>query len=147
MVEVMHLVCISPACSRALATGDLVINAGQPGQLIAPPTLVLTGGADSASESDSVIAGGAGNDVIVLGSHANSNDTAVIDAANNGIDTIIGFEAGAGADVIQLAKGGIAVYESMTLAADGTLATTGTDLACARQHCRCSEWRLLRCDL
>ena len=27
------------------------------------------------------------------------------DAANNGIDTIIGFEAGAGADVIQLAKG------------------------------------------
>ncbi len=119
---------ITSLFTGVLATGDLVINVGQPGQLIAPPTLVLTGGADSASESDSVIAGGAGNDVIVLGSHANSNDTVVIDAANNGIDTIIGFEAGAGADVIQLAKGGIAVYESMTLAADGTLATTGTDL-------------------
>lgn len=122
---------ITSLFTGVLATGDLVINVGRPGQLIAPPpALGLTGGADSASESDSVIAGGAGNDVIVLGSHANSNDTVVIDAANNGIDTIIGFEAGAGAgaDVIQLAKGGIAVYESMTLANDGTLANAGTDL-------------------
>ena len=84
----------------------------------------------SASESDSVIAGGAGNDVIVLGSHAHSNDTVVIDAANNGIDTIIGFEAGAGggADVIQLAKGAIGVYETMTIT-NGKVAAISGDLS------------------
>ena len=126
---------ISSLFSGALDAADFGVQVGNTGTAVNVVFAQTTGtvtsaGADSASESDSVIAGGAGNDVIVLGSRAHSNDTVVIDAANNGIDTIIGFEAGAGggADVIQLAKGAIGVYETMTIT-NGKVAAISGDLS------------------
>lgn len=54
-------------------------------------------GSDSAFASDNIITGGAGNDVIVLGTNKDSNDTVKYEGFGNGKDTIVNFTAGAGA--------------------------------------------------
>ncbi|MFG6176674.1 DUF4214 domain-containing protein [Halomonas sp. THAF12] len=51
------------------------------------------GGVDSAAESDNTIAAGEGNDVVVLGTGADSNDTLVLQD-NFGSDDIVNFTSG-----------------------------------------------------
>ncbi|WP_447926415.1 DUF4214 domain-containing protein [Vreelandella sp. EE27] len=55
------------------------------------------GGVDSSVESDNIINAGTGNDVIVLGTGADSNDTVVIDGVF-GRNSVVNFEAGSDED-------------------------------------------------
>ena len=58
-------------------------------------------GTDSQEESNNVINVGTGQDVVVLGTEANSNDTLVYTGYNNGENTVVNFaEAGAGIDFL-----------------------------------------------
>lgn len=50
-------------------------------------------GSDSEHTSDNTITGGLGNDVLVLGTGAYSNDTVVYQGFGNGTDTIVNFSA------------------------------------------------------
>ena len=50
-------------------------------------------GADSLHTSDNTITGGAGDDVLVLGTGLNSNDTVKFEGFDNGKDTIVNFDA------------------------------------------------------
>ena len=61
-------------------------------------------GADSITggEGSDSVTGGTGNDTVVLTENSAVADTVVLStAATNGVDTIVGFAAGAGADIIQ----------------------------------------------
>lgn len=51
-------------------------------------------GLDSDHVSDNIITGDLGDDVIVLGTGAESNDTVVYEGFGNGVDTIVNFDTG-----------------------------------------------------
>lgn len=53
-------------------------------------------GTDSSYQADNIIIGGAGDDVIVLGTGAGSNDTVKYEGFDNGTDSIVNFTTGAG---------------------------------------------------
>ena len=67
---------------------------------------LANGGSETAHVADNIIHGGAGNDVIVLGTGADSNDTIVFDQdvgnMSNGADTVVNFHVGSGSDADKL---------------------------------------------
>lgn len=94
------------AYATAVAVGDKLTLTGVANTVIANPTnasIVSTGGGAtfsngsiSTAESDNFVNLGAGNDVAVLGTGANSNDTVVFTGYNLGKNTIVNFEDAAG---------------------------------------------------
>lgn len=75
-------------------------------------------GSDSAATSDNLITGGLGNDVLVLGTGAYSNDGVKYVGYGNGTDSIVHFETGAAGFVY---NGGTAEVVTLTFAdSDGT---------------------------
>lgn len=97
------------------------------------PSQVLQGQASSA-HSDNVINSGAGNDVIVLGTGANSNDTLKFTGYDNGKNTIVNFSTNAAdaaardfldfREYLQAKVAATGVVETLnaTIATGGTLA-------------------------
>lgn len=84
------------------------------------------GGTDSLFESNNTINVGAGNDVVVLGTGAASNDTLVFTGYNNGEVSVVNFEvAGAGADRLDFSAYGISNATAAVNGAAGQL-TAGT---------------------
>jgi hypothetical protein len=75
-------------------------------------------GTPSANFADNTVNPGTGNDVIVLGTGANSSDAVVYTGLNNGVDTIVNFIAGVD---------GVAEY-ALGTAADGENSIRGTDV-------------------
>jgi hypothetical protein len=88
--------------ASAVATGNSLTLTGDANTAINNPTAATvatntpagfaTGVAVSSAESDNTIDLGAGNDVAVLGTGANSNDTIVFTGYNLGKNTIVNFE-------------------------------------------------------
>jgi len=79
----------------------------------------------TASTEAFAITAGKGNDTIVLGSTGIETLTFESTAANNGVDTITGFEFGTGKDVLQF-KNFVGAAEAETLAATIAAATDAT---------------------
>ncbi|SIQ87817.1 DUF4214 domain-containing protein [Marinobacterium stanieri] len=75
---------------EGLSNGSVVANNSQ----LAQNGGVDITGTDSAVESDNIINAGSGNDVVVLGTGTDSNDTVVFTNYNNGENTIVNFVAG-----------------------------------------------------
>lgn len=78
------------AAQDAFATGF-----GGAGDYLAANPAGDLAGTDSLNSADNTVNGGAGNDVIVLGTGAVSSDVVVYTGLNNGVDTIVNFIAGA----------------------------------------------------
>lgn len=80
-------------------------------------------GVASAHISDNTITGGAGNDVLVLGTGAESNDTLVYTGLNNGTDSIVNFTAGDVATVLNADKIQFTGYNATAVYVGGVLVT------------------------
>ena len=115
---------------EGLSNGSVVANNSQ----LAQNGGVDITGTDSAVESDNIINAGSGNDVVVLGTGTDSNDTVVFTNYNNGENTIVNFVAGdsAGEDYLDFsaylnnmtsASGSVSSQQliAQTLNADATL--------------------------
>ncbi|MEG3063232.1 MAG: hypothetical protein RR857_20020 [Comamonas sp.] len=84
-------------------------------------------GSNSGFTSDNTITGGLGDDVLVLGTGANSNETLVYKGFGNGIDSIVNFDTTWLAAGTPVYTGQAAVAEEITVtfgATDGTPAQT-----------------------
>lgn len=73
---------------------DLKVDVQKSGAAIAYDPVLAVVGSASTNVSDNTITGGLDNDVIVLGTQANSNDTLVYAGYNNGTDTVVNFDTG-----------------------------------------------------
>ena len=71
-------------------------GANTPAPFATNDALANVTGLDSTNEADNTITPGTGDDVIVLGTGANSNDTIVYSGFANGRDSIVNFTAAAG---------------------------------------------------
>lgn len=78
----------------SLMNGEITAfnNAGDYATTFATDGFAAITGEDSLHTSDNTITGGTGNDVIVLGTGAFSNDTVVYEGFGNGYDAIVNFD-------------------------------------------------------
>lgn len=90
-------------------------------------------GVASAHISDNTITGGAGNDVLVLGTGAESNDTLVYTGLNNGTDSIVNFTAGDVATVLNADKIQFTGYNATAVYVGGVL-VAGTAAAVGQSY-------------
>jgi hypothetical protein len=89
-------------------------------------------GADSTHSSDNIITAGLGNDVIVLGTSVENNETLVYNGYGNGTDSIVNFTAGLlaapGADFIYFCSyGAVGLFLGGTVTAGVYAAGTLTE--------------------
>jgi Ca2+-binding RTX toxin-like protein len=124
-----YKIAINPAATATATIAEGDINFAITGGTGAD-TITAGGGADTivAGSGADVITAGAGNDTITLNADS-TKDTMVMAATNalNGVDTIGGFEVGAGADLIDFTAATATGYLEVTSNA-GTLDTSATGM-------------------